>query len=501
MARIFLSYNRQNEAIARTLAEDIEALSHVVWFDQELRGGQSWWDQILATIRNCEVFVFLLDPKALKSTACQREYSYAADLGKLILPILVAEGISTNLLPPALSQIQFVDYRKPDRDALRRLAKALTTLPPPRPLPDPLPHPPEVPISYLGSLAERIEAMASLDYEKQSALVVDLKGGLRDPESFDDAHALLVQLRKRRDLFAIIAEEIDEVLRSLRTADTAATPAPEPALPPQPPSLPPHPQPHAETPGPPRAKGRDRGGRATVVADRLPKSITGKDGAEMVLVPAGEFWMGSGDGDDLGDEGPRHRLALRAFYIDKHPVTNAQYKRFLSETGHREPEYWSNQQFNQPDQPAVGVAWDDAQAYCRWAGERLPTEAEWEKTARGPDGRKYPWGNKWDAKRANSKEGGAGKPTPFGSYPEGESPYGAHDMAGNIWEWTSSLYRPYPYQADDGREDSKSQDKRVVRGGSWEDGPRTLRVSCRAHNSPSSRNFNVGFRCARDVSP
>ncbi|HSB80111.1 MAG TPA: TIR domain-containing protein [Candidatus Methylomirabilis sp.] len=230
MPNIFLSYNRQSEAIARTLAEDIEALGHTVWFDQELRGGQVWWDQILARVRTCDVFVFLLDPKALESTACKREYSYAADLGRPILPILVAEGVSTNLLPPALSQIQFVDYRKQDRNALRRLVKALTTLPPAKPLPDPLPHPPEVPISYLGGLAEQIEATASLDYEKQSAMVVDLKRSLRDPETFDDAHALLVRLRNRRDLLATIADEIDEVLQNVRNAKTTPPRAPEPAL-------------------------------------------------------------------------------------------------------------------------------------------------------------------------------------------------------------------------------------------------------------------------------
>jgi len=212
MTKNFISYNRHSENVAKTLANDIEALGHTVWFDQELSGGQAWWDQILAKIRDCDVFVFILDPESLKSTACKREYGYAADLGKPILPVLVSKEVSTNLLPPALSQIQFVDYRDLDRDAAFCLARSYTTISPHKPLPDPLPDSPDVPISYLGNLTVRVETASTLSYEEQSALVVDLKRSLRDPETVDDAHTLLVRLRKRRDLLAAIADEIDELL-------------------------------------------------------------------------------------------------------------------------------------------------------------------------------------------------------------------------------------------------------------------------------------------------
>jgi hypothetical protein len=220
MAKIFISYNRHSEAVAKTLADDIEALGHTAWFDQELSGGQIWWNQILTTIRNCDVFVFILDPEALNSTACKREYDYAADLGKPILPVLTSEGVSANLLPPALSQIHFVDYRKQDRGAAFRLARALAALPPPGPLPDPLPPLPEAPISYLGSLTEQVAMTSTLSYEQQSALVVDLKRGLRDPETTDDVRTLLGRLRKRRDLFATVAEEIEELLTNTRKASS-----------------------------------------------------------------------------------------------------------------------------------------------------------------------------------------------------------------------------------------------------------------------------------------
>ena len=284
MSNIFISYNRHSEAIARTLADDIEVLGHNVWFDQELRGGQVWWDQILATVRDCDVFVFVLDPKALNSTACKREYGYAVDLGKPILPVLVAEGMSTNLLPPALSQIQFVDYRKQDRDAVLRLARAVTTVPPPKPLPDPLPLPPEVPISYLGRLAEHIETTSTLNFEQQSALVIDLKRSLRDPETADDAGALIESLRKRRDLLATIAEEIDGLLGSIRKASSAPPRAFEPELPPQ--------EPFSETP---RIQQKPPGAQRT----QRPATQPAPTNASRKTTPR-ERWIGAFTGAFLG---------------------------------------------------------------------------------------------------------------------------------------------------------------------------------------------------------
>ena len=200
MSNIFISYNRNSEAIVKTLADDIEALGHTPWFDQELSGGQAWWEQILKQIRDCDVFIFILSPESLDSVACKREYGYAVELGKPILPILVADDVSTNLLPPELSKIQFVDYRQQDRKAAFRLAKSIAIVPPTPALPDPLPHPPEVPISYLGGLTALVETASLLDYEKQSALVIDIKRSLRDQETFQDARVLLGKLRKRRDL-------------------------------------------------------------------------------------------------------------------------------------------------------------------------------------------------------------------------------------------------------------------------------------------------------------
>jgi hypothetical protein len=188
-------------------------MGHSVWLDEELSGGQTWWDQILEEVRSSDLFVFILEQAALESTACQREIVYASDLGKPILPLLVSDDVSTNLLPPALTEIQYVDYRTPDREAAFRLARAITATPAPGPLPDPLPEPPDVPLSYLGGLVQKIETSATLTYEEQSALLIDLKRGLRTPETESDARRLLLKLRNRRDLLASIAYEIDDATR------------------------------------------------------------------------------------------------------------------------------------------------------------------------------------------------------------------------------------------------------------------------------------------------
>lgn len=212
MSKIFVSYSREAKAAAEALVADLENLGHDVWFDQDLSGGQAWWDQILATIRDYHVLVFVLEPNALNSTACRRELSYAAELGKPVLPVLVADGLSTNLLPPELSIIHWVNYTQRDGNSIIGLVKALNNIPPTKPLPDPLPVPPEVPVSYLGSISRKIDSATTLSYEEQSMLVIDLKAGLNDPATRDDARVLLEKMKNRHDLLAKIDREIENLL-------------------------------------------------------------------------------------------------------------------------------------------------------------------------------------------------------------------------------------------------------------------------------------------------
>jgi formylglycine-generating enzyme required for sulfatase activity len=249
----------------------------------------------------------------------------------------------------------------------------------------------------------------------------------------------------------------------------------------------------------------------------------------MVFVSAGEFLMGSADKEPEArdDERPQHRLYLPAYFIDRSPVTNAHFRRFIEAGGYANPAYWAeasaagrwlegryidydnkprdvpyfwrDEKWNGDDQPVVGVSWYEALAYARWAGKRLPTEAEWEKAARGTDGHTYPWGNEWDKAKANSKEGGPGRTTPAGRYsPGGDTPYGAADMAGNVWEWCSTRWGyPYPYTPDDGREDLSGGDDvaRILRGGSWGDNKEWARCAARYWYDPGLRNNLRGFRC------
>jgi iron(II)-dependent oxidoreductase len=230
-----------------------------------------------------------------------------------------------------------------------------------------------------------------------------------------------------------------------------------------------------------------------------PPPETSRDGADMVSVPAGEFWMGSDDGDADNVEKPRHRVYLNTFRIDKFEVTNGLYRRFMESTGRTAPQFWNDSKWNEPQQPVVGVSWDDANAYCRWAGKRLPTEAEWEKTARGTDGRKYPWGDQWDSSHANSGESKIGKTVVVGSYSSSVSPYGAHDMAGNVWEWVADWFDADYYSRAPNRNPKgpDSGQSRVLRGGSWISSPESLRTSGRNLDNPAEGFNDCGFRCAR----
>jgi len=314
---------------------------------------------------------------------------------------------------------------------------------------------------------------------------------------------------------------------------------------------------------------------APVVA--APTEIThSRDGSVMIAIPAGEFLMGTADahpdlpaarlvpgrlkpvdvkiaraweGWALEDERPQRTVRLRAYAIDRYEVTNGQYRRFLADVQQhgdaawahpdqppgkdhtprywrefnpllRDPEYaqlahFHGATFMQDDTPVVGVDWFDAWAYARWAGKRLPTEAEWEFAARGADGRRWPWGDAWQWGRCNIvgdkvgadvRLGGREKdgfcyPAPVGSFPEGRSPSGCDDMAGNAAEWVADWYSPDAYRttAADDPAGPASGAARVVRGGSSQNYPSQTRCAVRAHREPEFRTFTLGFRCARDL--
>ncbi len=193
---------------------------------------------------------------------------------------------------------------------------------------------------------------------------------------------------------------------------------------------------------------------------------------------------------------------MEAFYIGKYLVTNAEYKHFLDDT--EQDSYIPTLPTGEADHPVLSVTWHQAREYAHWADLRLLTEAEWEKAAGWRDGRgakkfKYPWGDEFDPNKCNTAESGIKTTTPVGRYsPQGDSPYGCADMGGNVWEWTSSLYQGYPYQADDGREDTSSSEHRVVRGGSYNSGRHNARASFRGRG-PGIVWSDIGIRYGMSV--
>jgi len=290
-------------------------------------------------------------------------------------------------------------------------------------------------------------------------------------------------------------------------AKPESSPAPAPS---QAPTSPPPVKPKAsESESKPSAKSAPAANGSTPSASKpaptppLQAEITGKDGAPMVLIPAGEFSMGTDKGDD--DEQPIHRVFIDSFYIDKFEVTNGRFAKFVEAIQIEPP--WGFKDKETPvlhiDQPVRWVNWMDAMGYCLWAGKRLPTEAEWEKAARGTDGRLYPWGNEapTPAHAVFGLKEGADTVSAIGNRDKGKSPYGVHDMAGNLYEWTIDWYDEQFYSknpAINPRGPAEGAAK-VQRGGSYHNAPYRLRSTFRTKGDPTAHDPNVGFRCAQDV--
>ena len=241
---------------------------------------------------------------------------------------------------------------------------------------------------------------------------------------------------------------------------------------------------------------------------------------DWVHIPKGSFLMGTDISVDKVAknldwakkvEVPQHKVYLNDFYISRYPVTNAIWDIFLKQTDYKwadKDKLWdSGLPAGKEQHPVTWVTWFDALAFCEWAGVRLPTEAEWEKTARGIDGRLYPWGNEEPTSKLANYNKHEGDTTEVNHYVDGKSPYDVYDLSGNTWEWTSSIWGTdadnpeflYPYKADDGRENlDDNQILRVVRAGGWKYSADLIRASQRDWNKPNVRGSALGFRVAID---
>ena len=262
------------------------------------------------------------------------------------------------------------------------------------------------------------------------------------------------------------------------------------------------PTPPSEQPAVPPSPDKEPVKKPVTVCPFIPSPgarLNFRDGAELICIPAGSFLMGSANADAHADpdEKPQHVVDLDEYYIYKNAVTVAQYRKFCHATGHQMPELadWS-----QHDHPIVNVSWEDAAAYAEWAGGELPTEAQWEKAARGTDGRIYPWGNLWETAKCSNSVGNnhPGHTSPVGCFPEGGSPYEVQDMAGNVRQWCADWYEDKYYQNASARNPTGpvTGTHRVLRGGSWLDTTSGLfRLAHRGGFNPANGSINIGFRC------
>ncbi|HUN09647.1 MAG TPA: SUMF1/EgtB/PvdO family nonheme iron enzyme [Aggregatilineales bacterium] len=521
MPQIFISYSSKDRAIVEHLADDLEfALEGwTVWFDRELNrsGGQKWWEVILAELRQSDVVITALSPHIIPSKPCELEHAYALALGKPVLPIKLVD-LDFRDLHVSIREAQVLDYTEPSRKQLGFIRDSLRRLPAAPPLPANWQDlAPPVPMDPVSLLFDRIKQLSS-DNREQAILILEIDDLQEDDRYRAQVPDLLERLTKRDDVLTVRnlrrAEEllaksspVGTPLRMASAAPISTTPAIV----------------REATPPPEPAAGT---------------RMTDAHGIPMVYVPAGKFLMGSTPQqveaafqerkktnkdtkkEWYEDQMPQHeQIIWTGFWLDLTPVTNQAYARFVEAGGYQKADYWTSagwewlqakkvtgpedyNNFTAPQQPRVGVNWFEAWAYARWRGGRLPTEAEWEWAARGPENRVYPWGNNFEANRVIYKENSGGKTAVVGEAvrKSGASWAGSLDLSGNVLEWCSSLYQPYPFDAQDGREDSlDGSNRRALRGGSWYSGQFLARAASRLSYHPYSRDLILGFRVASAV--
>lgn len=470
MGHVFISYSRRDTEYAHKLADDLQARGFDTWIDARIDYGSQWPHELQRQLDTCEAFILVMSPSSFASEWVQSELQRAKRKQKPIFPLLLMGD------EPWLSveSTQYYDVRGgvlPDDRLYSALKKVVS-----------------------GS--QESAAYVSLPKPGGKAGSGTSGPGVKRGWRIAGAGAAVV-------LLAVGAAIM--IPRFLNTFDPGP-PTPESA----------RTVPVTETSQP--AGPATEEPQAVAMTATLPVPITGitsgssefmdAKGVAMVLVEAGNFIAGSDTGYD--DEKPVHTVYLDEFYIDKYEVTNFLYKACVEAGACDMPNrtssftrdsYYGNSQYD--NHPVVFVDWDDARAYCQWRGMDLPSEAQWEKAARGTDGRSYPWGSDIDQTRANYNDT-VGDTTAVGSYANGQSPYGAHDMAGNAWEWVLDWYSP-TYYLDTTLTDPtgpESGDFHVLRGGSWHDDERNVRTSNRGWNQLEYfHNIDFGFRCAMDGKP
>ncbi|MBI5668342.1 MAG: SUMF1/EgtB/PvdO family nonheme iron enzyme [Chloroflexi bacterium] len=522
MAQLFFSYSRVDSAFVERLLRRVQqAFPHLtLWYDRSphgLIGGDNWWDEILKAIAESDVFIYVLSNESVKSLYCQAEFTEARRLQKRIITIQARDRTE---LTDDLDDIQFIDMKDgpDDPDALQRLNaaiyKQLSLAKKLRPLWKPATPKPQketqptrradAPEVVTPPLRNPVNPHEEKPWYRDSRFVV---GAILVPLIVAVVGGLFSLINNAGGTNGTPAAQqpTNEPLTSSATQPSSQTPTDAPTLEiafivqtleaqatldQATATL------WTDTPTPTRMPTLSQVEQLALTpitrnADWQPHQRD-FNGVLMVLVPVGCFMMGS---EEYEDTKPAHQQCFdEPFWLDKTEVTNAQFAAFNGISGRA-----SN--WRGGNRPREQINWFEAHDFCTLRDTRLPTEAEWEYAARGPDGLVYPWGNNWNEDHAVWGDNSNHQSADVGSHVTGTSWVGAQDLSGNVWEWVSSLFQPYPYDKNDGREDktgNRTNVQRVLRGGSWGNSSDFLRIMGRLKTNPDMRLNLFGFRCARD---
>jgi formylglycine-generating enzyme required for sulfatase activity len=477
MSHIFISYSHKDKTYVHKLQEALQKEGFEVWIDDRIDYGEEWPAEIEWRLDNCEAFIVVVSSNAKKSKWVQNEVRRAERKELPMFPLLL-EGEPWLYI----ETIQWFDVTKgniPDEKFFRRLANFANRN---RPVVAEEPKPVPVQKSPRKWDTRIIAAIASI------VVIFAAIFGLPWNKWFVAASDIATVTPTNTATFIPSQPTLTKTKALLTSTFTPASPT------------------KTETP------------TFTPTTALLPEEIIDDKGITMRLVPAGTFMMGSEQGYK---EKPIHEVYLDTYYMDIYEVTNAAYKLCVSD-GVCELPRDTNTKYNKSrydNHPVVYVDWDKAKAYCTWRGARLPTEAEWEKAARGTDGRTYPWGEEEiNCGKANYGSNCFKDTTPVGTYENGKSPYGMYDMIGNVWEWVNDWYDDESYYDGDYYQKSPFSNPlgpafsdleviggcgaiHVYRGGSWQDYANVTRRSVNLCSYSASDENNTGFRCARDANP
>jgi len=550
--KLFISYRSLDSVKVDTIVARLRSLKdtanqprYVVWQDKDsIPPGKDWWAAIVDAIIECNVFVFMVSRESVQNVNCRAELRYARERNRPVIPVILEGEYIYNTktgkndidywehVPKELTDTRFQFLFYEGTSFVGQLERALANIQAdPKRWVDivaPRPRDPRdeaITNNDSGSLYdEACDYAFRLEFSTARSLFQRLVND-SDKDFGEDALHWITLLHDYERIIGYDKRENTRYKIPVAWADYAKQ----------------FPKPFIQTFDPKDFQKRYGNGGVIVeqvITRKAGDRWTDPLGVPMVYVPAGEFLMGStqqqvNEAFEQGkkenkdakiewysDQMPQHRQSVAApFWLDLTPVTNSEYARFTEAGGYRNAAYWTEpgwawaqkenktgavayDGFLEPQQPRVGVTWFEAYAYCHWRGGRLPTEAEWEWAARGPENRIYPWGSAFVAANViyGRKNGNMTAVVGEGIRKAGASWVGALDMSGNVWDWCSTLYEPYPYAFDDKRESIQNGNRTcVLRGGSWNNNSSYLRAANRNGNSPDIEFNFVGFRCVRSL--